>query len=200
MDITGTALGEGPPKPDEWVYGCLFCETGKETFVEQHIANIDSRLRATAVRQMKRITHLGETRLQARVVFPGYVFLEAQASDLRPEALRVPGVLSLLRAADGDWRLHGRDRDFAQWVFSCHGMIAMSKAYKEGDRVRIVSGPLKEFEGSILRLDKRNRNGQIAIQLGERTVKVWLGFELVDPVDTASASHPGSPGTSALPT
>jgi hypothetical protein len=47
-------------------------------------------------------------------------------------------------------------------------------------RIHIASGPLKDLEGSIVRIDKRNRNAQIALKLQSRIVKAWLGFELLE--------------------
>jgi transcription antitermination factor NusG len=72
------------------------------------------------------------------------------------------------------------DERFARWVFSLNGLISLSKAYREGDRVKVISGPLKDLEGNILRVDKRNQSGQVAIMFNNRMVKTWLGFELVE--------------------
>jgi transcription antitermination factor NusG len=50
----------------------------------------------------------------------------------------------------------------------------------EGERVRIASGPLKDLEGYIVRIDKRNRSGQVMLMFNNRTVKVWLGYEMIE--------------------
>jgi transcription antitermination factor NusG len=76
--------------------------------------------------------------------------------------------------------LSGDDERYARWVFSQNGLIAMSEACLEGDRVRIVRGPLKDLEGQILKIDKRNRNGQVMLTFNNRIVKAWLGFEFVE--------------------
>lgn len=58
-------------------------------------------------------------------------------------------------------------------------MLGLSQAYKEGDRIRIVSGPLKDMEGKIRRVDKRGMSGQVILSFCRRDIPVWLGFEMI---------------------
>ena len=161
-------------------YGCVFCVTGKEEIVANSIQKDCPGVHATAVRQVKRRTVSGSTTLVTQIAFPGYVFLEAEPRN--EYVFRVPrqGVIKLLTTFDHAWQLYGSDERFARWVFSLNGLISLSKAYREGDRVKVVSGPLKDLEGSILRVDKRNQNGQISLMFNNRMVKTWLGFEFVE--------------------
>lgn len=80
----------------------------------------------------------------------------------------------------GSWQLFDGDAQFVQWLFSYEGLLPLSKAYQIGDRVHMYSGPLKDNEGKILRVDKRNRSGQVGFVVKDRLVKVWMGFEWVD--------------------
>lgn len=164
-------------------YGCVFCVTGRETAVARSIENDFQGVRATAVLQVKRRSVNGVTSLMTQVVFPGYVFLEAEPDDESVPRIRREGMFRLLTTSERTWQLYGNDRRFAEWIFSQNGLIELSKAYREGDRIRIVSGPLKDLEGHILRVDRRNRSGQIALTLQNRLVKAWLGFEYVDRID-----------------
>ena len=54
------------------------------------------------------------------------------------------------------------------------------EARKIGDKVTITSGPLKTLEGYIVKVDRHNRNGQVAIQFDDRVWKVWLAFEILE--------------------
>lgn len=50
--------------------------------------------------------------------------------------------------------------------FNITGSLAFLRhiqAYKEKDRIRIVSGPLKDMEGKIKRVDKRGCSGQVIL-------------------------------------
>ena len=166
--------------PAQKAYGCVFCITGKEEIVVGNIEKNCPGVHATAVRQVKRRTENGRTSLITQIVFPGYIFLEAEPGN--EYVFRIPkdGALRLLTSLDHTWQLYGSDERFARWVFSLNGLISLSKAYKEGDRVKVISGPLKDLEGYILRVDKRNQSGQVSLMFNNRTIKTWMGFELVE--------------------
>lgn len=172
--------GYGESNPAQKAYGCVFCVTGKEEVVASNIQRDYLGVHATAVRQVKRKKLHGSTSLVTQIVFPGYVFLEADPGN--EYVFRIPwdGALRLLTSSNRSWQLYGYDERFARWIFSLNGLISLSEAYKEGDRVKIISGPLKDLEGYILRVDMRNQSGQIALMFNNRLVKTWLGFELVE--------------------
>ena len=166
----------------QMVYGCVFCLTGKEASVAEKIELNFPDIRALALRQKKRKTKNGKTTIESIVLFPGYVFFKTEEGNFVFELTRIDGVLSVLSTPKGDWRLWGQDEEFTAWVFRNHGLIDFSKAYQEGDHIRILSGPLKDYEGEIIKIDKRNRNGQVALCFSGKTMKVWMGFELVDSI------------------
>ena len=170
----------GTVEPARVAYGCAFCATGREDAAARRIEDDCPGVRATAVRQVKRRTVGGLTSLVTQVVFPGYVFLEAEPGNEYIFRIRGGSAARLLTAQDHQWQLYGPDERFARWIFSLDGLISLSKAYREGDRVKVISGPLKDLEGSILRVDKRNQNGQVALMFQNRLVKTWLGFEFVE--------------------
>lgn len=160
-------------------YGCVFCITGKEQVVANCIQIYNKNVRAKAASQTIRHTCQGVTRLQNDVILKGYVFFETSA-DVNINGLLPPNdILSVLSYSDGDWRLCGDDLAYAKWIFKYNGVLPLSKAYKVGDRIYIVDGPLKDLEGSITRIDKRNRSGQVTIYFAGREQKVWLGFDIV---------------------
>lgn len=113
-------------------------------------------------------------------MLPGYVFFEAP--DDVSAVVRFPrnDILRILAGNDQDWRLTGSDQEFAKWLFSYDGCIRFSTAYQEGDRIRIASGPLKDMEGMISRIDRRGRSGQVTVRFDQREVKLWLGFDLIE--------------------
>jgi transcriptional antiterminator NusG len=162
------------------VYGCAFCVTGKEETVAQSIEESCADIRATPVRQIKRKTTCGRTSLIAQVAFPGYVFLEVEPCGEAIFQLPRENLKALLMTPNSGWKLSGEDERYARWIFANGGLIALSKACMEGERVRIVSGPLKDLEGHIIRIDKRNRSGQIMLTFNNRVIKTWLGFEMIE--------------------
>ena len=69
---------------------------------------------------------------------------------------------------------------YAEKIMECGGIVDMSKAIKENDRVKIVSGPLKEMEARIIKMDPRNRNAKVSVDFLGRVTEVWLPFEYMD--------------------
>jgi transcription antitermination factor NusG len=86
--------------PAQKAYGCVFCITGKEEVVASNIRKDCPGVHATAVRQVKRKSVNGNTSLIAQIIFPGYVFLEAELGN--EYVFRIPkdGALKLLTASD----------------------------------------------------------------------------------------------------
>lgn len=84
---------------------------------------------------------------------------------------------------EGDWRLRGADEQFVRWLFRYDGLLSLSQAYRDGDRIRIISGPMKDVEGRIRRVDKRGCSGQVLLSFNGREIPTWLSFELIDRID-----------------
>lgn len=173
----GDSVGASKKK---MAYGCIFCLTGKEIAVAADIQRRCAQIRAIAVRQNKRFTHGGVTTLREVVLLYGYVLLEAPENAVLHEALKQVDSITILTDTDGDWRLYGKDEDYARWAFSYHGLIGLSRAYRVGEQIQIVDGPLKDLEGKISRIDRRNRSGQVTLQFWGKEIKVWLGFEIIE--------------------
>ena len=80
------------------------------------------------------------------------------------------------------WQLQGEDERFVKWLFQYDGLLGFSQAYKENDRIRIISGPLKDMEGKIKQVDKRGKSGQVVLSFYGQEISVWLGFELIESI------------------
>lgn len=158
--------------------GCLFCKSGQENRTASLIEMWWPGVRACPVSAVKRRSVQGVKSLNMEVVMPGYVFFEAEEGFL-PQSPMPDGVLRILTTVDGDWKLVGRDDEFARWLLSRSGEIEVSAAHYEGERIVVSGGPLKDLEGYITRIDRRNRNGLVELDIGSTHVRVWLPFELV---------------------
>lgn len=169
-----------PAQRQDRAFGCIFCPYGKEMHVAGTIERHQPRIRATAVRQTKRRTCKGLTTLHDEVILHGYVLFEAPEDTPVFQAIPKDEIISILTYTDGDWRLFGNDEDYARWVFRNNGLLGLSHAYQVGDRIQIIDGPLKDLEGQISRIDRRNRGGQVTLTFGGNTFKVWLGFDIVE--------------------
>lgn len=161
-------------------YGCLFCITGREQAVADHIQRSYPGVRTLVARQEKHKTEHGRKSRVQVIALPSYVFFEAPQEMFVTRLFRGSDVIRVLTGDENDWRLQGTDEQFADWLFSYNGLLGFSQACKEGDRIRILSGPLKDLEGHIKRIDKRGRSGQVSLNFSGRNTLVWLGFELLE--------------------
>ena len=148
-----------------------------------------------------KIRRTREAAIEERVpLLPGYVFFEITEDgtpapgiiDAVLKALldfsRIDSVLKLLRYSDGTWRLYGTDNLFAEMLFRTGGNIGLSQAYFDrGDRIRILDGYLKDYEGYITSVNRKNKTVEVTVNLQGKKVIMKLGYELVDPVPNSSA-------------
>ena len=159
-------------------YACCYCQTGKEKSLAARLNERYPEMRASVAEKLSRRRQHGEWVDQKKLLFSSYVFLSFPSGEL-PKELFKEGLRFL--KTDGEWPLQGQDEEFARKLFASDGVLGYSKACFEGDRIRILSGPLMDYQGKILRVDRRFRNCEVSITMGNREVRVWLGYETVGP-------------------
>lgn len=166
----------------EFEYACLFCRSGMEKHIVWELKTRWPQF-DFIVPEKKRIRRKkGEAIEESVILFPGYIFMRTN-EPAEPICLTcVQHVYRLLMDPGRDWRLRGADRALAEKLFETNGVIGLSTAYYDGDRIRIVDGFLKEYEGRILRVNHRKKTAQICVMIEENEMLVWLGFEVIDKV------------------
>lgn len=161
-------------------YGCIFCRTGGELLLVQSLQkeHPETRILLAAKKRMRR---QGKMLLEEQVpLFPGYIFFCAEKNFEPGDFTHREDVFRVLHDSRGDWQLRGEDETFVRALFEQDGVIGLSKAYYEGDRIRIAEGILKMYEGRILRVNHRSHTAQVCVGMAGQEVTVWLGFELID--------------------
>ena len=178
--------------------GCLFCKGGREADVIRHFGMAFPNGRAIAPTRT-RIRRSSETAIEERVpLLPGYVFFEIQEDETPAHGIvdatlkalltfsQIDSVLKLLRYSDGEWRLLGSDDLFAELLFRAGGNIGVSRAcFDKGDRIRILDGFLKDYEGNITSVNRKNRTVGVTVDLQGKKVTMRLGYELVVPLNAS---------------
>ena len=161
-------------------YGCLFCRTGREKRIADEIEAEIVDIRVLFAQKLRR-RRQGHISVEESVpLFPGYLFFRTGDELDARKLSRHMDVYKLLRDGQGVWQLRGEDLALAKELFRSDGVVGFSKAYYEGDRIRITDGPLKAYEGRIIRVNRRSQTAQIALGMDGREVTVWLGFELIE--------------------
>lgn len=172
--------------------GCFFCKSGKEDEVVRHFGVAFPDDIAIAPKRV-RYRRTKDAAIEERVsLLPGYVFFQAReagapesdVADVLSHALmrfaHTDSVLRLLKYTDGDWRLRGFDDQFAGMMIRTGGDIGVSQAFfDEGKRIRIKDGFLKDYEGSITRVNRKTRTVEVRVDFKGKIVSMWLGYELV---------------------
>ena len=79
------------------------------------------------------------------------------------------------------WFLEVRKEEIEQILMLADkkGIIDISKAFIENDRVRITDGPLKGREGIIIKTDKRKGRAKVKFSINEKLLSIDLGIEII---------------------
>ncbi len=96
-------------------------------------------------------------------LFPGYVFVHLDVrSGSRLEALKTPGIVGFVGNASGPLPIPEKQIESVRTVVSSGSEFTSQTPWKEGDRVRVVRGPLAGVEGI---LDRRGSKSQLVITI-----------------------------------
>ena len=103
-----------------------------------------------------------QRRLINQPLIPGYLVIECEADLLPIKHLfmgMTPTSLGLVSYADRSIILRGSDKAFAEWIVDNNGHITSSKirikkTFNEGTQITVVSGPLKDLKGKIIKIYK----------------------------------------------
>ena len=170
---------------------CLFCCVGYERKVAEAITKNHESLMAFPVLQEKHQSKNGIRTLVKQVMLPGYVFIYTNEEMPMGQILCNSKALRFLKDTEGACELSDNNLEYAKWVLEYNGLITCSKAVRLGSRVKVVDGPLKDYEGYIMEISKKNRNGRVEMTFMGRSINVWLPFEWVeehdDPSETTTA-------------
>ena len=160
--------------------------TGKEEDFSLRISE-DSRMDATAFIPKKAvmIRKAGKMRREERPLFPGYVFLATDTSDLaviqRWIIRTTTHFVRALASTKEPRPVKEKDRRLLAHFMSFGKVADISKVcFDADDRIVVVEGPLKGLEGLIVKVDKRKRRAKIRLDMCENSFLVDMGFEILD--------------------
>lgn len=159
---------------------CFFCRVGYEEKVANEINKYNDGLLALPVLQEKHRSQNGVRTIVKQVMLPGYVFVYSNESITIERILKNSKVLRVLKDTDGDCELYGKDMEYAKLVLKYNGLLSCSKAIRLGSHVKVVEGPLKDYEGYIKEISKKNRNGRIEMMFMGQMISAWLPFDWVE--------------------
>lgn len=117
-------------------------------------------------------------------IFPGYIFLETDS--IPPEVYwilkRIDGFFRFLKNNHNIEPLEGRDRELLLHFLDFGEVVEKSEVYYDKDnRIRVVEGPMKGFEGKIVRVDRRKHRAKVELNLYRDSFLIDFGFDLIEP-------------------
>jgi transcriptional antiterminator NusG len=148
------------------------------TLAERTLAG--SGVRLLWPRRSLRIRRAGAWRESVAPIFPSYVFLQAPAvdPDLYAELKRTPGFVRFLPSNEGLAPLEQKDQGLLSHFLSFGEVVEKSAVlFDENKRIRVISGPLKNLEGLIVRVDRRKGRARVRLEMYEDSFEVDFGFE-----------------------
>ena len=122
----------------------------------------------------------GEWVKAQEILFPGYLFVvTSDPGELFARLANVPAFTRLLGSDEGFVPLADDEVKLIH-AFSGDGhIIEMSEGVIEGDRVRILRGPLRDRDAIIRKIDRHKRAAYVTMFLMGRETNVKLGLEIV---------------------
>ena len=112
-------------------------------------------------------------------LFPGYVFLETERLDssLVTSLRQVSGFYHFLFTNDAPRKLGGYDLEYFTAFRDRGELLGLSNVtFDKEQRIVIISGPLKGFEGNIIRVNRRCKRVTVALDLFGDTKRVDLCY------------------------
>lgn len=122
----------------------------------------------------------GEWKIQKRILFPGYVFLDAnELKQLSLKLKQVSGLTKLLGTGDEVVPLTQGEVEFLIAFGGEEKIVPISEGIIENSKVIILSGPLIGKEGYIKKIDRHKRKAFLEMSLFGRMQKIQVGLEII---------------------
>lgn len=181
-----------PQLEDMTVYYVIQVAPGKEADTELYITKrVEAKLYSSCfhpVRCVRKKFH-GEWKDKHEKLLPGYVFINSENADELYLALKSipmltkflgwnPEYVTALNEHEAEWLeaiiTAGRDGTIT-------GEVPLSQIeVDEDDEIKILSGPLKNMEGMVKRINLHKRIAEVEVEFMGRKTVIHLGIEMIE--------------------
>lgn len=153
---------------------CIFCKTGQEhnvaNLLNKNYINVEALVPVRVVQEKRG----GKWELRKRVMIPGYIFLFAEDKISFSSIQAQSDIYKILQYPNGERELAGSDYEYAMWLYNYEGKLEPSTVLTEGDKVKVIDGPLASGIGNIVKLDRHKRRAMVEFRFHGNTQKVSL--------------------------
>lgn len=174
----------------------LQVNTGKEELFIEHVKNLHrGKMPCKLILPRRELTirKKGKFHKTVKPVFPSYIFWETgdPAPKTRAMLRRIPGFNRFMKDNKGNLIPLTEDDRMIISSLTVDGEIARKSVitFDRNNRVRVLKGPLKGNEGSIIKVDRRKRRVTVELHLYDKRFKIDLEYEEVEKQKTPSNSE-----------
>lgn len=164
----------------------VFVRTGREAAVRDTCSRQISRelIKEVFIPHYERMRRYGgKWHREQHPLFPGYLFLITdQVETVFQELKSVPELTKILGAGTDFIPLHPEEVEFLKQIGNENHVTEMSTGFIVGDKVTVTSGPMKNIEGSIKKIDRHKRIAVVTIPMFGREQDVTMGLEIVEKI------------------
>ena len=150
----------------------LWTKSGEEEKTRNMVnAHVDRSLftRCIVPYRRKREIHRGISMFVNKLLFPSYVFIETEYIKDFSDRLRwYPGKNMILQTGDIFCPIYEDEEFFPTDMLDQNDIIDSSAGYMDGDRVKVVSGPLQGYEDRIKKVIWRRSLAILEMTLYDR--------------------------------
>lgn len=119
------------------------------------------------------------------VLFPGYLFfISDHVNELAGLLKSIPEFAKILGDEQTPIPLYSHETEFLRTHMNKDKVLEMSLGFLVGDRLVVTEGPLKDYKGKIVHIDRHKRLATLEIEFFGRMVKMKVGVEVVRKVDS----------------
>lgn len=132
--------------------------------------------------QVERMTKVQGKMVTVRTrLFPGYVFIETdRTEDLYMRLKKIKAMTKLLKTGDEITPLYPEEEEYLKRLEDDEHIVRYSEGYLEGDKLIVMSGALKDYEGRVKKILRHKRLVVLEVPLLGRNVEVTLGLGVVE--------------------
>ena len=113
-------------------------------------------------------------------LFPGYVFVDTRMPDeLFAQLVTVPAFTRLLGSENTFIPLSNEEQAIVQALVGDSHVVEISEGIIEGGEVRILTGPLRDRDATIVKIDRHKRCAYVHVSMLGREVDIKLGLDIV---------------------
>jgi transcriptional antiterminator NusG len=127
----------------------------------------------------------GVVRKKTSALLPGYIFIELsddhEVGEYYWELRRTPGFFRFLVSNRDIRPLEGSELDIIRYLLETTGPVAgiSTVEFDENSRIMVLDGPMKGFEGRIIKVDKRKGRARVRLDLYSESHWIDLAFEVM---------------------